>query len=282
MAVKRSRVALLARKFGAGELARRVGVSGSTVRRWVREGTPYARHEELRSVERRSEAARYAATVRIERVRAEREPPRPKRRSPVRRPAPTGVPLTAREREQLEVQRELAREEVERLRQKRYRPVEPGDLQDLRHALEEEIDTVTEEWTEEDEDIERQAIEEEQILDESEGPAPPEDVYPLPSRRMEFFEEHDRTDLEGVTEIHWDEKTGRILGTNDQGETVAAYLFTNEDGQPKAGPDSLRWALAKDLEDYVAHVNKVLRERYGDSTMRGAFGRFHLPERKAA
>lgn len=311
---KRSRVAQLAQRFGAGELARRVGVSASTVRRWARDGTPRTRHEDLRAVERRSEAARTAARVRIERqaVEAPRRPPprKPPRREPEPRYEPERAPprrieLSPRERKQVAAQRALASQEIARLqalakpkkakkpRKPKRPPPPPPDLDVLEEELDDEIDEEVTRFEQSVEDeieaAERAAIQEEEraprpvpLAEEDEDEeASPEDVYPLPVRRLDFFREHERTDLEGVTKIHFDAETGRIYGTDDQGRKVAAYLFTNEDGQPKQGADSLRWALAKNLEGYLAHVNRVLRERYGDATMRGAFGRFTQPGRAA-
>lgn len=307
---KRTKVAQLARRFGTGELARRVGVSESTVRRWARDGTPRTRHEDLRGVERRSEAARTAARVRIQRqaVEAPRPPPRERPRREPRyepAPAPQRIELSPREQKQVAAQRKLAQKEIRRLQalakpkkakkpRKPKRPTPPRpDLDVLEEQLDEDLDEEVSRFEHEIEDeieaAERAAIQEEDRApkpvplteDEDDEFLPPEDVYPLPVRRLDFFREHERTELEGVSKITFDPETGRIFGTNDQGQKVAAYLFTNEDGQPKQGPDSLRWALAKNLEGYLAHVNRVLRERYGDATMRGAFGRFTQPARAA-
>lgn len=309
---RRTKVAQLARRFGTGELARRVGVSESTVRRWARDGTPRTRHEDLRAVERRSEAARTAARVRVERQAIAEAPRRPPPRKPVRRepeprrePAPRRIELSPRERAQVAAQRALAAQEIARLqalakpkkakkprKSKRPKPP-PPDLdvleEEIGEELDEEVVRLEQEIEDEIEAAERQAIQEEErtpkpaplIEEEEEEAAPAEDVYPLPVRRLDFFRDHERTDLEGITKITFDPETGRIYGIDDQGRKVAAYLFTNEDGQPKQGPDSLRWALAKNLEGYVAEVNRALRERYGDSTMRGAFGRFTQPGRAA-
>jgi hypothetical protein len=311
---KRTKVAQLARRFGTGELARRVGVSESTVRRWARDGTPRIRHEDLRAVERRSEAARTAARVRIERQAIAEAPRRPPPRKPPRRepepryepaPAPRRIELSPREQKQVAAQRKLAQKEISRLRAiakpkkatkprkpKRPKPP-PPDLDVLEDEIGEELDEevvrLEQEIQDEIEAAERLAIQEEErapkpaplIEEDEEEAAPAEDVYPLPVRRLDFFREHERTDLEGVTKITFDPETGRIYGIDDQGRKVAAYLFTNEDGQPKQGPDSLRWALAKNLEGYVAEVNRAIRERYGNSTMRGAFGRFTQPGRAA-
>lgn len=312
---RRTKVAQLARRFGAGELARRVGVSESTVRRWARDGTPRIRHEDLRAVERRSEAARTAARVRIERQAIAEAPRRPPPRKPVRREPepryeperapPRRIELSPRERAQVAAQRALATQEIARLqalakpkkakkprKPKRPKPP-PPDLDviedEIGEELDEEVVRLEQEIQDEIEAAERQAIQEEErtprpapiIEEDADEVAPPEDVYPLPVRRLDFFRDHERTDLEGISKIHFDPETGRIYGTNDLGQKVAAYLFTDEDGQPKRGPDALRWALAKNLQEYVAEVNRQLREKYGDSNMRGVFGRFTQPGRAA-
>ncbi len=74
--LRNNRAAKLAKRLGAEELARRLGVSPSTVKRWARDGVPKKRQPELRGVEERSNRARKAAKTRkVEReyVRAERE-----------------------------------------------------------------------------------------------------------------------------------------------------------------------------------------------------------------
>lgn len=286
----------------------------AVVSRWLEEGIPERTFETLVSelAPSKATAQRWRRAGEIPAARLEAiafqpkpRPKRPKRPKAPREPVPTlevqpeprapepEVLSPEAYREALE-QREAEEQHEEAAREAALLEEEEAELppEALHTLLEHERaarEALEAELARRDEASERAAIEaegtrydEEEEEDEDEKVLAPEDCYPLPTKNLEFFKSHDRTDLEGITKIHYDPETGRILGTDDKGRAVAAYLFTNEDGQPKQGPDSLRWALARDLGEYVAEVNRVLRERYGDSTMRGAFGCFSLPERKAA
>jgi len=121
-----TRFTRLLKALGADELARRVGRSASTVRRWERAGAaPEAATDDLRTVERRRQAARVAAEARAakaakareqkakEEARRERERARAERE---RQRTPKALAQKAREKRKLEAEREKARarQKVER------------------------------------------------------------------------------------------------------------------------------------------------------------------------
>lgn len=245
----------------------------ATVHRWLEKGIPARTFDRLvrELAPSKSTGARWRREGIIPAMRLEAiafEPvrkPKKKRKRPERYvelpPAPLPpipVDATAEELERAREEIEEARAEVEQAR---------ADAFAEREAIQAEA-------------AERRPVKAERPFEDEGAPEPPgpEDCYPLPSRKLDFFRAHDRTEMEGITGIHFDPVSGRITGVDDKGQKVAAYLFTEENGQPKSGPDSLRWALAKDLEGYVAHISRAIRERYGDSTMRGVFGCFDMPE----
>jgi hypothetical protein len=368
-----TRLSRLLQALGAAELARRVGRSPATVRRWARAGAPASARDDLRVVERRRDAARKAAAVRAERAekakrarqRAAARAKAAQRRAAAERAAKAKARAaaakakSAKEARAKERERQAAAEAraaaakrkrrqraaaeraaaeraaaertaaeraaaeraaaeraaaeraaaeraaAERVAAERAAPA-PSDPRVLtteqvaalralglldafpwraetsgeRAARLANFDA-TRPAVEAEEDIERLAIqaeakEAEKAKEELEELK--EDTYPLPTRDLAFFREHERTDADGVTHIRFDAATGRILGKNDLGQTVAAYLFSDESGQPKSGSDSLRWALATNLDEYVSHVNRQIRERYGYATLRGSFGRFSIPD----
>jgi len=364
-----TRISRLLQALGAAELARRVGRSPATVRRWARAGAPASARDELRVVERRRDAARKAAAVRAERAeKAKRARQRAaarakaaqhraaaERAAKAKARAAAAKAKSAKEARAKERERQAAAEAraaaaerkrrqraaAERKRRQRAAaeraaaeravaeraaaeraaaeraaaeraaaeraapaPSAPRVLTTeqiaalralgLLDAFPWRAETSVERAArlakgdaprpavEAEEDIERLASQpetdeaekaEEELLEDLK-----EDTYPLPTRDLAFFREHERTDADGVTHIRFDAATGRILGKNDLGQTVAAYLFSDESGQPKSGSDSLRWALATNLDEYVSHVSRQLRERYGHITLRGSFGRFSMPD----
>jgi len=95
----------------ASRIAKRVGRSEATVKRWMRDGIPTSAREDCKAALARHQRALQAAKTR--KVAAVKKP------SPKRRTAkPVIVPMTAREKAQVEIQRQLFRQHIEWLKAK--------------------------------------------------------------------------------------------------------------------------------------------------------------------